>query len=140
MNHYQKNFGQQVMKVLFDTHTFIWWDSQPNKLSQTALALLQDRSNILLLSVSSIWEMQIKLQLGKLTLNGILLEIIENQQETNQIEVLPVKLAHVIALDSLPLVHKDPFDRLLVAQANLENATLVSCDPIFARYPVNVIW
>lgn len=128
------------MKLLFDTHTFIWWDSQPNNLSQTALTLLQDRSNILLLSVISIWEMQIKLQLGKITLNRSLLEIIENQQQTNQIEVLPVKLAHVLELDRLPLVHKDPFDRLLVAQANVENAVLVSCDPIVAQYPVNVIW
>ncbi len=128
------------MKLLFDTHTFIWWDSQPNNLSQTALTLLQDRSNILLLSVISIWEMQIKLQLGKLTLSRSLLEIIENQQKTNQIEVLTVKLTHVLALDSLPIVHKDPFDRLLIAQANLENAALVSCDPIVAQYPVNVIW
>lgn len=72
------------MKLLFDTHTFIWWDSQPNNLSQTSLTLLQDRSNLLLLSVISIWEMQIKLQLGKLTLNCPLLEIIENQQQTNQ--------------------------------------------------------
>ena len=62
------------MKLLFDTHTFIWWDSQPNQLSQTALALLQDRSSILLLSVVSIWEMQIKLQVGKLTLNRALVE------------------------------------------------------------------
>ncbi|OKH36551.1 twitching motility protein PilT [[Phormidium ambiguum] IAM M-71] len=128
------------MKLLFDTHTFIWWDSQPNNLSQTALTLLQDRSNILLLSVISIWEMQIKLQLGKITLNSPLLEIIENQQKTNQIEVLTVKLTHVLALDSLPIVHKDPFDRLLIAQANVENAALVSCDPIVAQYPVNVIW
>lgn len=72
------------MKLLFDTHTFIWWDSQPNNLSQTSLTLLQNRSNLLLLSVISIWEMQIKLQLGKLTLNCPLLEIIENQQQTNQ--------------------------------------------------------
>ncbi|XWK87890.1 MAG: type II toxin-antitoxin system VapC family toxin [Phormidium sp.] len=128
------------MKSLFDTHTFIWWDSQPNNLSQTALALLQDRSNILLLSVISIWEMQIKLQLGKITLNRPLLEIIENQQQTNQIEVLSVNLAHVLELDKLPLIHKDPFDRLLIAQANVENAALVSCDPIVAQYPVNVIW
>jgi PIN domain nuclease of toxin-antitoxin system len=128
------------MKLLFDTHTFIWWDSQPNNLSQTALTLLQDRSNILLLSVISIWEMQIKLQLGKITLNHPLLEIIENQQKTNQIEVLTVKLTHVLALDSLPIVHKDPFDRLLIAQANVENAALVSCDPIVAQYPVNLIW
>ena len=128
------------MKLLLDTHTFIWWDSQPNHLSQTALTLLQDRSNILILSVISIWEMQIKLQLGKITLNRPLLEIIENQEKINQIEVLPVKLTHVLALDSLPIVHKDPFDRLLVAQANVEKAALVSCDPIVAQYPVNVIW
>lgn len=128
------------MKLLLDTHTFIWWDSQPNHLSQTALTLLQDRSNILLLSVISIWEMQIKLQLGKIILNRPLLEIIENQQKTNQIEILPVNLTHVLALDSLPIVHKDPFDRLLIAQANVENAALVSCDPIVAQYPVNVIW
>jgi PIN domain nuclease of toxin-antitoxin system len=128
------------MKLLFDTHTFIWWDSQPNKLSQTALALLQDRSNILLLSVVSIWEMQIKLQVGKLILNRALLEIIESQQKINQIEVLPVNLDHVLGLDSLPLIHKDPFDRLLVAQANVENAALVSGDPIVAQYPVNVTW
>lgn len=128
------------MKLLFDTHTFIWWDSQPNQLSQTALALLQDRSSILLLSVVSIWEMQIKLQVGKLTLNRALVEIIESQKKINQIEVLPVKLDHVLALDSLPLIHKDPFDRLLVAQANLENAALVSGDPIVAQYSVNIIW
>lgn len=128
------------MKLLFDTHTFIWWDSQPNQLSQTALALLQDRSSILLLSVVSIWEMQIKLQVGKLTLNRALVEIIESQKKINQIEVLPVKLDHVLALDSLPLIHKDPFDRLLVAQANVENAALVSGDPIVAQYSVNIIW
>jgi len=91
------------MKLLFDTHTFIWWDSQTNKLSQTALELLQDRSNILLLSVVSIWEIQIKLQVGKLTLKRGLLEIIESQQKINQIEVLPVNLDHVLGLDSLPL-------------------------------------
>ncbi|MFM6190483.1 MAG: type II toxin-antitoxin system VapC family toxin [Planktothrix sp.] len=128
------------MKLLFDTHTFIWWDSQPNQLSQTALALLQDRSSILLLSVVSIWEMQIKLQVGKLTLNRALVEIIESQKKINQIEVLPVKQDHVLALDSLPLIHKDPFDRLLVAQANVENAALVSGDPIVAQYSVNIIW
>lgn len=128
------------MKLLFDTHTFIWWDGQTAKLSQNALFLLQDKSNNLLLSVVSIWEMQIKLQLGKLTLTRPLLEIIENQQKTNQIEVLPVKLAHVLALESLPPLHKDPFDRLLITQANVENAVLVSGDPIIAQYPVQMAW
>jgi PIN domain nuclease of toxin-antitoxin system len=128
------------MKLLLDTHTFIWWDSEPAKLSPQVLALCQDRTNSLLLSVASIWEMQIKLQLGKLKLNLPLVEIIESQQQRNNIEVLPVALAHVLALQDLPPHHKDPFDRLLIAQANVEGATLLCNDPVFAKYGVNTLW
>lgn len=128
------------MKLLLDTHTFIWWDSEPAKLSQKALALCQEPANTLLLSVASIWEMQIKLQLGKLRLNLSLAEVIESQRQTNHIEVLPITLAHVLALESLPTRHKDPFDRLLIAQANVEEAVLVSCDQIFAQYQVKLAW
>ena len=128
------------MKLLLDTHTFIWWDSEPDKLSLRVLGLCQDRTNTLLLSVTSIWEMQIKLQLGKLKLNLPLAVIIDSQQKTNNIEVLPIMLAHVLALESLPTHHKDPFDRLLVAQANVEDAVLISNDPIFAKYAVKCIW
>jgi PIN domain nuclease of toxin-antitoxin system len=95
------------MKLLLDTHTFIWWDSEPARLSPQALALCQDRQNVLLLSVVSIWEMQIKLRLGKLRLALPLKEIIETQQQTNSIEILPVTLAHVLALENLPAYHKD---------------------------------
>jgi PIN domain nuclease of toxin-antitoxin system len=128
------------MKLLLDTHTFIWWDSQPIKLSQKALALCQEPTNTLLLSVASIWEMQIKLQLGKLKLSLPLAEVIESQRKTNNIEILPISLIHVLALESLPNPHKDPFDRLLIAQANVEDAFLVSCDPIFAQYSVKLAW
>ena len=128
------------MKVLLDTHTFIWWDSEPEKLSSTVLTLCRDRTNILLLSMASVWEMQIKLQLGKLKLNLPLAEIIENQRQTNNIEILPIGLTHVLALDSLPSHHKDPFDRLLIAQANVEDTILVSRDPVFTHYPVEVVW
>ena len=128
------------MKVLLDTHTFIWWDSEPTKLSPKALMLCQNQANTVLLSVASVWEMQIKLQLGKLKLNLSLAEVIESQQQTNNIEILPVSLKHVLALESLPTYHKDPFDRLLIAQANVEGAVLVSRDSIFASYPVNVVW
>jgi PIN domain nuclease of toxin-antitoxin system len=86
------------MKLLLDTHTFIWWDSEPARLLPHALALCQDRQNVLLLSVVSVWEMQIKLQLGKLRLALPLKEIIE---------ILPVTLAHVLALENLPAYHKD---------------------------------
>jgi PIN domain nuclease of toxin-antitoxin system len=69
-----------------------------------------------------------------------LAEVIESQQKTNNIEILPISLIHVLALESLPNHHKDPFDRLLIAQANVEDAFLVSCDPIFAQYPVKLAW
>jgi len=119
------------MKLLLDTHTFIWWDSEPARLSLHALALCQDRQNVLLLSVVSVWEMQIKLQLGKLRLALPLKEIIETQQQTNSIEILPVTLAHVLALENLPAYHKDPFDRLLVAQATGLINPLISTQPSY---------
>jgi PIN domain nuclease of toxin-antitoxin system len=128
------------MKILLDTHTFIWWDSQQVKLSAKALRLCKEPSHTLILSVASVWEMQIKLQLGKLTLNLPLAEIITIQHETNDLEILPVKLEHILALEGLPLYHKDPFDRLLAVQANVEGAILLSCDPVFSQYPVNVVW
>ena len=128
------------MRLLLDTHTFIWWDSEPEKLSSKALALCQDRSNTILLSVASVWAMQIKSQLGKLKLRSPLREVVESQCETNDLEVLPVDLEHVLALEALPTPHKDPFDRLLIAQANAENAILLSNDPLFEQYPVRVMW
>jgi PIN domain nuclease of toxin-antitoxin system len=128
------------MKLLLDTHTFIWWDSSPQKLSPKALALCQNPENTLLLSMASIWEIQIKLQLGKLSLNLPLPELIESQQQTNNIELLPINLIHVLTLDSLQKHHKDPFDRLLISQAIVEDAVLVSGDSILANYPVKIEW
>ncbi|MFH1113177.1 MAG: type II toxin-antitoxin system VapC family toxin [Pseudomonadota bacterium] len=128
------------MKLLLDTHAFIWWDSEPARLSPLALALCRDSENTLLLSVASTWEMQIKIQLGKLKLGLPLAELIENQQRVNSLGILRIGLEHVLALDQMPSLHKDPFDRLLVAQARVEGANLVTSDPIMANYPVNVIW
>lgn len=128
------------MKLLLDTHTFIWWVIEPTKISAQALGLLQDQSNDLFLSVISVWEMQIKLQIGKLKFNLPLAQLITEQQQTNQLSILPVTLEHVLALDSLPFHHKDPFDRLLITQANLEGAVLVSNDAIFSNYSVKSAW
>jgi PIN domain nuclease of toxin-antitoxin system len=127
------------VKLLLDTHAFIWWDSDPTQLSTRALTALQDPANTVLLSVVSVWEMQIKSQLGKLTLRLPLAQIVA-QQRANGVQVLPVALEHVLAIENLPTPHKDPFDRLLVAPANVEAAELVSADPIFAQYPVHVFW
>jgi PIN domain nuclease of toxin-antitoxin system len=128
------------MKLLLDTHAFIWWHNKPDRLSPRVLRLCQDSTNTLLLSVVTVWEMQIKLQLGKLQLQSSLVEIIESQQKTNNLEILPVRLAHVMELDNFPPHHKDPFDRLLIAQGQVEEATLLSSDPVFTKYTTRVLW
>lgn len=128
------------MKLLLDTHTFIWWDSDPDQLSERASALCQDPENTILLSVVSVWEMHIKSNLGKLDFTRPLIEIVENQRAINQIEILPVRLPHVLALEIFPLLHKDPFDRLLIAQASVEQAVLLSREAIIAEYQIKVVW
>lgn len=127
------------MRILLDTHLFIWWDSEPEKLSPRAKAWCEDVENTLILSVVSVWEMQIKQQLGKLKLRLPVAQLIAEQQADNGIELLPVTLPHVLALENLPLHHKDPFDRLLIAQANAENLTLLSVDAIFKQYEVELL-
>ncbi len=121
------------MNLLLDTHTFIWWDSAPEKLSKHVLDLCENSSNILIISVVSSWEMQIKQQLGKLKLEIPLRTLIRDQQKKNELKILPIILEHTLALN-------DPFDRLLIAQAYHENITLLSKDGIFSKYPINVIW
>src|SRR3954453_22941017 len=113
------------MRLLLDTHIFIWWAHQPEKLSPAALSALQDEANELLLSVASVWEMQIKIQMGKLKLSLPLKELLKNQRETNDLTISPVTLTHVLAVDALPFHHKDPFDRLLIAQSIEEELTIV---------------
>jgi PIN domain nuclease of toxin-antitoxin system len=127
------------MRLLLDTHTFIWWDSDPARLSAVALAALRDPANAVWLSVVSVWEIIIKAQIGKLNLRLPLPHIV-TQQQANGLQVLPVTLPHVLAVEGLPPVHKDPFDRLLVAQAVVEGVELVSADQVFAHYPVRLLW
>jgi PIN domain nuclease of toxin-antitoxin system len=128
------------MKLLLDTHAFMWWDSRSKRLSPRAYAACADPANHILLSVASVWEIQIKIQLGKLKLHAPLPAVIERQQQTNRIEILQITVAHVLAIDNLPQIHRDPFDRVLVAQANEEGARLVTGDPILSQYPVDVLW
>jgi PIN domain nuclease of toxin-antitoxin system len=127
------------MRLLLDTHVFIWWADNPEKLSPAALAALEDEGNELLLSVASVWEMQIKIQLGKVKLSVPLKDLVKNQQETNNLTVSPVALPHVLALDALPFHHKDPFDRLLIAQSIEEDLTLVTADSQFSAYSVKLL-
>jgi PIN domain nuclease of toxin-antitoxin system len=128
------------MNVLVDTQAFIWFDSAPAKLSETARAAFENPDNVHCLSLASVWEMQIKIDLGKLRFGRSLEEIIRDQQSTNGIQILPAEMQHVFALAKLPSHHKDPFDRLIVAQALIENMPVVTSDPLFVSYGVKVIW
>jgi len=128
------------MKYLLDTHAFIWLDSIPDQLSSKAVIICKDPANILYVSLASIWEMQIKISAGKLQLPKPLAEIIQWQQQNNFIQLLPITIQHIFTLDSLPQYHRDPFDRMLIAQAQVESLTIISRDNTFAQYPVNVIW
>lgn len=128
------------MKLLLDTHVFIWWSDEPEKLSDRSLEAFQNTENSLILSIASVWEMQIKIQLGKMRLNHTLSYLIENQQNINKIQILPVTVSHIYMLENLPMHHRDPFDRLLICQAIEESLLLVSKDSVLSNYPINIFW
>jgi PIN domain nuclease of toxin-antitoxin system len=128
------------MNLLLDTHTFIWWADEPEKLSENALQALEAENNQLLLSIVSIWEIQIKAQLGKLKLSVPLKDLLESQEQANNLEILSITKEHIFALEGLPLHHKDPFDRLLIAQSIIENVTVVSADSRLSAYSLNLLW
>ncbi len=129
-----------MMNLLLDTHVFIWWSISPKSLSSQVEKLIANTGNALFLSLASIWEMQIKIQLGKLDLDVALSELIQKQQEVNSLNLLPIEANHIYALTNLGNHHKDPFDRLIIAQSIVENIDLISIDRVFDRYSVNRIW
>ena len=128
------------MKLLLDTHIFLWADSAPAKLSASIEALLVGTEHERLLSSVSLWEMQLKSQLGKLTLRLPLQEMVEDQVARNGFRVLPITPQHIFELASLPALHTDPFDRLLVAVARVENAILLTADSALQAYPVSTAY
>lgn len=125
---------------LLDTHTFLWMDHDPDNLSDTAREICKERSNQLLLSTVSIWEMQIKYQLGKLKLPADLPYIIENQVSTNDMTILSIEPVQIYKLATLPDIHRDPFDRMLIAQALLIGSPIITKDKKFSGYPIDTIW
>lgn len=124
------------MNLLLDANIFIWMSMQPNKLSPALRAALQNPAYRAVLSVVSLWEMQIKYQNGKLSLPAPVQRFVTTQVRLRNIQLLPVSDAHVWMLNVLPLHHRDPFDRLLIAQAIVEGYTLASADAVFQKYPV----
>lgn len=122
------------MRYLLDTHVLLWARAAPERLSRAALAVLQSADNTLYVSMASLWECAIKAGIGKLTVPAGFFRIVSRDYE-----VLGIELAHVEACLELPLHHRDPFDRLLVVQAQLGGLVLVTRDPELARYEVEVV-
>jgi PIN domain nuclease of toxin-antitoxin system len=128
------------MKLLLDSHTFIWSYAEKYKLSPTALSEMSKLSNQLYLSIVSIWEIQIKIQAGKFKFDRPFAEIIAEQEEVNGLHLLPINPSHIFELENLPPHHRDPFDRLLISQAMVEGMTLVSFDKHFTQYKADLLW
>lgn len=130
------------MMFLLDTHTFIWYVMDNSRLSNQVIELINDENNQIFVSVVSLWEIAIKQSIGKLTFNQPLpFEIFITQQlHLNNFSLLDIKISHVAVISSLPLHHRDPFDRLLIAQSIVENVPLLSADQIFDAYPIQRLW
>jgi PIN domain nuclease of toxin-antitoxin system len=128
------------MNLLLDTHALLWFFWDDPQLSATAKALIEDPANRKLVSRASCWEIAIKVSIGKLNLGEPSGTFLPREVARNLFEILPITLDHATAVESLPLHHRDPFDRLLIAQAMREGIPLVTADPVFDSYPVKRLW
>jgi PIN domain nuclease of toxin-antitoxin system len=128
------------MRLLLDTHTFLWFIGGDLQLSPTCRALIEDVNNERLLSIASVWEMAIKVGLGKLPLAQPLEVLVPEQIRRNAMDLLPIETGHTFLVARLPMHHRDPFDRLLAAQSLAERVPLLSADAVFDNYGVQRIW
>ena len=128
------------MRLLLDTHAFLWWVQDAPELSKKARANIADPDNECLLSLASCWEIAIKVSLGKLTLPNPIERFVPEQLAANRFRQLDIGFRHVARVAGLTFHHRDPFDRLLAAQALEETLTMVTADPVFRRYGVKRIW
>lgn len=128
------------MGILLDTHAFLWMLDGDSRLSDTAIDTCKNRDNALYLSAASLWEIGIKTSLHKLELAPGWPEVIREEIRLNAIQWLPIELTHCTALQDLPFHHRDPFDRMLVAQATVEDLTLLSRDKQLHAYDIECRW
>lgn len=128
------------MRVLLDTQSFLWAIDTPERLSARARGAIQDDANEVLVSAASAWEIAIKSRLGRIQLADEPQRFVPEQMAANSFTALAVLVRHALQVAGLPLIHKDPFDRLLVAQALVEDLALVTSDAKLRKYPVKTIW
>ncbi len=128
------------MKILLDTHAFLWWITEDKRLSYKAIEIIRDADHEIFLSVVSGWEIVIKTKLKKLSLPTSPQKFILQQIKQNNFTVLPIQMKHALAVYSLPNHHEDPFDRLLIAQSITEKIPLMTADTIMKKYRVSTVW
>ena len=128
------------MKVLLDTHTFLWWITDDNRLSSSAREVITNGDNELFLSAATGWEIAVKAQLGRIKLPKEPHSFIAEQLRLNSIQSLPIHMSHALHVYSLPNHHRDPFDRMIIAQAQLEELPISTTDCQMAKYEIKVIW
>jgi PIN domain nuclease of toxin-antitoxin system len=128
------------VRLLLDTNALLFWGSDSPSLTARARRAIEERKNTCFVSLVTAWELAIKASIGKITLAKPVRQFFAEQLSANGFDVLSIELAHVSAVQGLPFHHKDPFDRLLAAQAIEERLTVVSADPIFKKYGVKRIW
>lgn len=128
------------MRALLDTSAFLWSISDSEKLSTNARQVIADLENEIFLSTASLWEIAIKTSLGKLALLQPFDQLIPAQMEQSAISVLPIEVQHLSKIIDLPFHHRDPFDRLIIAQSLYENLPVITKDAAFSRYSVQLIW
>lgn len=126
------------MRILIDTHILIWFLEGSEELSESHRDLLINIENDVVVSIASLWEVGIKVGLGKLTLRNSLPELVE-RMGAEQIDILPIRPEHIVQVSILPFHHRDPFDRMIVAQAQIDGLDLISNDSKFASYGLNVL-
>ena len=128
------------MRALLDTHTFLWWAMDDARLSAATRKFLGDGGNTLFLSAASAWEIVIKAQTGRLNLPLRPGQYITSRTAHYGIESLPIELSHALQVETLPDHHRDPFDRMLVAQSLVERIPILTADPQIRAYAVETIW
>jgi len=128
------------MKALLDTHAFLWWIDDDSRLSSSARMIIENRENQVFFSAASAWEIAIKTQFGKLRLPSSPDIFITEHLSLNGFEPLPISISHALHTASLPSLHRDPFDRVLIAQSRTERLPLLTCDGLIIQYSVETIW
>jgi PIN domain nuclease of toxin-antitoxin system len=128
------------MKALLDTHTFLWWTTEDSRLSKRVDRMIREGSNVLYLSAASGWEMAIKAKIGKLKVQESIERLVLDRLSRYSMLGLPIQLSHALHVETLPPHHRDPFDRMLVAQSQVEEMPILTSDPLIAQYDVEVIW